>query len=99
MANSNSNKEYSRVQIPALVHLTKIGYTYFGKISDADSGKVYDPDTNILLQVFKAQFERLNPEVKGEFDHLLEDIKKELGDDTLGRKFYERLRAKSPYNS
>lgn len=97
MANSTNNKEFSRVQIPALVHLTRIGYTYFGKISDDASGKVYDPDTNILLEVFKTQFENLNPEAKGEFNHLLEDIKKELGDDTLGRKFYERLRAKSPY--
>ena len=96
MATSTANKEYSRVQIPALVHLTRIGYTYFGKISDYNAGNVYDPDTNILLDVFRTQFEKLNPEAKNEFQHVLTDIKKELNDDTLGRSFYAKLRAKSP---
>ena len=45
--------EATRVKIPGLVHLTRIGYTYFGKISEEDAGTIYDPDTNILLNVFK----------------------------------------------
>lgn len=45
--------EATRVQMPALVHLTRIGYTYFGKISEDMSGSVFDPDTNILIRIFK----------------------------------------------
>ena len=37
------------------------GYTYFGKITEDMAGTVYDPDTNILINVFKEQFARLNP--------------------------------------
>ena len=35
--------EATRVQMPAMVHLTRLGYKYFGKISEEDAGKVYDP--------------------------------------------------------
>lgn len=41
--------EATRVQMPALVHLTRIGFTYFGKITEDKAGTVYDPDTNILM--------------------------------------------------
>ena len=54
--------EATRVQMPALVHLTRLGYTYFGKISEDKAGHVYDPDTNILIEVFKQQFASLNPD-------------------------------------
>ena len=30
--------EATRVQMPALVHLTRLGYTYFGKISEESVG-------------------------------------------------------------
>lgn len=45
--------EATRVQMPAMVHLTRLGYTYFGKITEDMAGTVYDPDTNILINVFK----------------------------------------------
>lgn len=41
--------EATRVQMPALVHLTRLGYQYFGKITEDMAGIVYDPDTNTLL--------------------------------------------------
>ena len=56
--------EATRVQMPAMVHLTRLGYSYFGKISEDMAGTVYDPDTNILTEVFKAQFFTLNPSAK-----------------------------------
>ena len=40
--------------MPVLVHLTKLGYTYFRKISEEMSGKVYFPDTNRLIDVYKS---------------------------------------------
>lgn len=45
--------EATRVQMPALVHLTRIGYSYFEKITEDMAGTVYDPDTNILIEEFK----------------------------------------------
>lgn len=88
--------EATRVQMPAMVHLTRIGYTYFGKLSEDKNGTVYDSDTNILLQVFERQFKNLNPGHEGEFLQILKDIRKELNDDDLGRGFYNRLKAVSP---
>ena len=90
--------ESTRVQMPAMVHLTRIGYTYFkkDKLSEDKNGTVYDGDTNILLPIFEQQFKRLNPEHEGEYLQVLKDIRKELNDDDLGRGFYNRLKAVSP---
>lgn len=88
--------EATRVQMPAMVHLNRIGYTYFGKLSEDKNGTVYDGDTNILLQVFERQFKNLNPGHEGEFLQILKDIRKELNDDDLGRGFYNRLKAVLP---
>ena len=88
--------EATRVQMPAMVHLTRLGYSYFGKISEDMAGKVYDPDTNILIDVFKKQFEKLNPSSKGEFDNIFRSIRQELANDDLGKSFYRRLTAVSP---
>ena len=88
--------EATRVQMPAMVHLTSIGYKYFGKIHEEDAETKYDPDTNILLEVFKSQFNKLNPEHTDAYEQTLKDIRKELNDDDLGRGFYNRLRTVSP---
>lgn len=88
--------EATRVQMPAMVHLTRLGYSYFGKINEDMSGSVYDPDTNILTDVFKLQFERLNPSAKGEFAQTLRAIRQELTNEDLGKSFYKRLTTVSP---
>ena len=96
MGERNTFNEATRVQMPAMVHLTRLGYKYFGKISEETAGIVYDPDTNILLDVFQKQFEKLNPELGGEYEQVLRDIRLELDNDDLGRSFYERLTRVSP---
>ncbi len=88
--------EATRVQMPAMIHLTRLGYTYFGKISEDMNGTIYDGETNILLNVFGQQFKKLNPGHEGEYLQLLKDIRKDLNDDDLGRGFYNRLKAVSP---
>ena len=95
-ANRTQWNEATRVQMPALVHLTRIGYTYFGKIIEDKAGSVYDPDTNILIDVFKQQFTRLNPDKAGEADAMLRTIRQELDNDDIGESFYKRLKAVSP---
>lgn len=88
--------EMTRVQMPALVHLTRLGYTYYGRIFEDMADTVYDPDNNILKDVFVAQFKRLNPEHEGEAEQVLKAIRQELDYNDLGKSFYSRLKSTSP---
>ena len=88
--------EATRVQMPAMVHLTRLGYKYWGKISEEDAAKVYDPSTNILIEEFEKQFERLNPNSSITAKQMLQDIRNDLKNDDLGYAFYQRLKAVSP---
>ena len=93
----NAFNELTRVQIPALIHLNRLGYEYIGKINESMAGKIYDEETNILLEVFSAQFQKLNPQFKDQVDTVLKEIKDELDYNNLGRSFFERLQKVSPY--
>lgn len=88
--------EASRVQMPALVHLSRLGYEYVGKISDERNSINFDSDTNILIDIFKKQFVKLNPLHAEEFDDILKSIRQELDNDDLGKSFYQRLISISP---
>ena len=88
--------EATRVQMPALVHLQRLGYTYIGKITEDQAGIVYDPDTNILIKVFKEQFCKLNPGHEDEAEQVLKEIRLELDNDDLGRSFFKRMQMVSP---
>lgn len=88
--------EATRVQMPALVHLTRLGYEYYGKINEDMADVVYEPSTNILIDVFKHQFEILNPDEAGNFEEILRQIRQELDNDDLGMSFYKRLIRVSP---
>ncbi|MCT2346575.1 HsdR family type I site-specific deoxyribonuclease [Niallia taxi] len=99
MAVKNSHDKFNeatRVQMPALVHLTRLGFEYFGKISEEMADLVYDPDTNILKDIFKQQFCALNQGHEGEVEQVLRTIRQELDNDDLGRSFYKRLTNVSP---
>ena len=100
MAKASNGKilfnEMTRVQMPALVHLTRLGYTYYGRIFEDMADTVYDPDTNILKDVFLTQFKKLNPEHEGEAEQVLKTIIQELSFDDLGKSFYSRLKSTSP---
>lgn len=92
----NMFNELTRVQMPALLHLTKLGYEYFGKITEDMAGSTYDVDTNILINIFESQFKKLNPDFKDEYDQIFNSIKQELDNDDLGKSFYKRLMNVSP---
>ncbi len=84
--------ENSRVQLPGVLHLVKLGYTYIPRITLEKAGSFFDPKTNILTEIFKKQFIKLNPgadETKA--NQVLHDITAELDNDDLGEKFYRRL--------
>lgn len=88
--------EATRVQMPALVHLTRLGYNYIRKINEEQANIVYQPETNILIDEFKKQFIKLNPEYADQVDDTLENIKNELENNDLGKQFYKRLVSESP---
>lgn len=52
---SRNFNENTRVQVPATLHLCKLGYTYLDKIDS------YDHSTNILTNIFLSQLAKLNP--------------------------------------
>jgi type I restriction enzyme R subunit len=79
-----------------MVHLTRLGYTYFGKITEEKKGEVFDPETNILTDVFRQRFAMLNPDHADEFKQTMRDIRLKLNDDDLGRGFYAMLTSVSP---
>ncbi len=93
---SRTFNEATRVQMPAMVHLQRLGYKYYGKLLEEDADNLYDRDTNILLQVFREQFARLNPDFEGQVEQVLKDIRQELDNNDIGRSFYKRLTSMSP---
>lgn len=107
---SNLFTEATRVQLTAIQHLARIGYTYLGKISESGAVPIsatskgtpgttpaihYDPETNILVDIFAEQFKKLNPAATVSAQSVLSDIQKELDDDDLGQQFYKRLTSSS----
>ncbi|RVY25785.1 type I restriction endonuclease [Helicobacter pylori] len=77
--------EITRVQVPALMHLAKLGYDF---ISQKDKPNL-DTATNILTDSFTKSFERLNPNKNAK--DVLAEMKKRLNYDDLGKSFYEYL--------
>lgn len=78
--------ENTRVQVPAALHLCKLGYTYLYNISK------YDDKTNILTDIFLSSVQRLNPELsKLECQQLLDKIISITKNDDLGKEFYGML--------
>ncbi|MDW2906560.1 DEAD/DEAH box helicase family protein [Mesomycoplasma ovipneumoniae] len=83
--------EKTRVQIPALVHLLRLGYKCLGRNSDSKKSFEYDATTNIAVEIFKEKFFQLNPTFNGDFNEILREIKHDLNNDDLGMSFYNRL--------
>lgn len=89
MGNTSFN-ENTRVQVPAALHLCKLGYTYLDNIP------AYDAKTNILVDVFLNAVKRLNPELSSQDASLLfTKIINVADNDDLGREFFQMLSANS----
>lgn len=81
--------EHTRVQIPALIHLTRLGYDY---ISLKSLDHSFNAQTNIITDIFTNQLGLLNPDADQlEIEQELKNIQDELGYEDLGRAFYKRL--------
>ena len=90
MARRKDFSELTRVQIPAALHLMCMGYTYLPRNGKEIAER--DPDTNILVSVFKEQFLTFNNYLTDEdFERELANIKLELDQNDLGRSFLKRI--------
>jgi type I restriction enzyme R subunit len=79
--------ENTRVKIPAILHLTRLGYGYLSL-----DGAVIDGETNIFTDIFFESLRRINEDVEQEdLDRTFEDIKLVLENEDLGQQFYEML--------
>nr|WP_225434970.1 DEAD/DEAH box helicase family protein [Limosilactobacillus reuteri] len=88
--------ELTRVQLPAVLHLVKLGYKYF---SYKQNKQDIDTETNIFVPECKRQFLKLNPEATdSDFEKEFKDIKLELGYNDLGRSFFNRIQGTSNSN-
>ncbi|MGV8963350.1 MAG: type I restriction endonuclease subunit R [Candidatus Saccharimonadaceae bacterium] len=83
--------EDSRVKIPALLHLVRLGYTY---ISIKEHFR--QEETNIFPALFKEGICKINPSVhEADISRLLDELTLKLDFDDLGRNFYKNLTATS----
>jgi type I restriction enzyme R subunit len=83
--------EDSRVKLPTILHLVRLGYTYLSLKNLA-----WDDSTNIITSIFKENILRLNPDLsEGDVGRLYDEISLCLENEDLGKAFYEKLTAKS----
>jgi type I restriction enzyme, R subunit len=79
--------EDSRVKIPSILHLTRLGYRYLS-LKDA----IWDVDTNIFTDIFKQSIAKINDDIEtDDIDRFLTDVKLTLDNEDLGKAFYEML--------
>lgn len=83
--------ENTRVKIPAILHLCRLGYKYLSLIDSK-----YDDRTNIFIDIFAESLARINAnqeyiDVKKIFD----DVSLALDNEDLGKAFYEMLTSTS----
>ncbi|WP_159801711.1 type I restriction endonuclease [Flavobacterium sp. MK4S-17] len=82
--------EDSRVKIPALLHLMRLGYRYIPL-----NQQIRIEENNIFPSIFIPKIAAINNISEQEAQRLLDEINLELDYEDLGKKFYERVVATS----
>lgn len=83
--------EDTRVKIPAILHLVRLGYDYLS-LKDQD----WDIDTNIFPALFHQAIAKINPGIdEADIGRLLTETKLTLDNDDLGQAFYQKLTDRS----
>lgn len=83
--------EDSRVKIPTILHLARLGYEYVSLKT-----AVWDSETNIFTDIFKQSISAINGSIEAQdIDRLLEEVKLSLDNEDLGKAFYEMLTGQS----
>ena len=85
------HNEDTRVKLPAILHLVRLGYTYIS-LKDA----TWDESSNIFTDIFKSSILDINPELEDDaVNRLLQDVELALDSQDLGHAFYDSLMEKS----
>jgi len=86
-----SFNENTRVKIPAILHLCKLGYSYLSL------GKAkWDESTNIFTDVFKSSISRINPDLdESDANRIFDNVSLALDNEDLGQAFFKMLTATS----
>jgi type I restriction enzyme R subunit len=83
--------EDSRVKIPTLLHLTRLGYKYL-PLKD----QTWDESTNIFTSIFSESIKKLNTDLNdSDISRLFDEVSLCLENEDLGKVFYEKLTTKS----
>ena len=83
--------ENTRVKIPAILHLCRLGYEYIS-LSNAK----YDEATNIFTDIFAESILRINPDLEAsDVKKIFEDVSLKLDNEDLGKEFFGMLTATS----
>ncbi len=83
--------EDTRVKIPVILHLIRLGYHYLSLKEQR-----WDKETNIFPDLFTAAIGRINPGLApDDIGRLLKDLTLLLDNDDLGRAFFEKLSDRS----
>lgn len=83
--------EDSRVKIPCILHLVRLGYRYLSL-----KNAVWDEETNIFPDLFRSAIDQINPGISSDdIDRLLVDVKLSLENEDLGEAFYEKITQRS----
>ena len=83
--------EDSRVKIPCILHLMRLGYVYL-----SFKNSVWDEETNIFPYLFTNAITKINQDlVADEIPRLLADVKLLIDNEDLGEAFYNRLTERS----
>ncbi len=83
--------EDSRVKIPCILHLVRLGYRYLS----LKNCRWYQ-ETNIFPDLFRSAIAKINPGIAGaDIDRLLTDVRLLLDNEDLGKAFYDKLTERS----
>ena len=83
--------ENSRVKIPAILHLCRLGYEYLS-LSSAS----WDEQTNVFTDIFQNSLQKINPDIQvDDIKRYYSDILIMLENEDLGKEFYAKLTSKS----
>ncbi len=83
--------EDSRVKLPAILHLTRLGYKYLSL-----KNEVWDEETNIFRDIFNEAIAKINKGIsKDDIDRLYQEVSLTLENEDLGKVFFEMLTNRS----
>jgi type I restriction enzyme R subunit len=83
--------EDSRVKIPTILHLIRLGYEYV-RLKDHK----WDTSSNIFTDIFKSSIKRLNPGLSDtDISRFYDEVSLCLENEDLGKTFYEKLTQRS----